>query len=89
MSEDRTVIVRDDPAVVATDGGSSNALVIGILAIIAIVIIGLFIWQPWNATSTTTNNTSVTTQGQQQPAANGNTSGSTTTTTTTTSTSNP
>jgi hypothetical protein len=82
---DRTVIVHEQPVYsetrIADDGASSNALIFGIIAVIAIVVIGLFVWQPWSD-STTTNNTTVTTQGQAPADASGNASSTTTTTTT-------
>lgn len=82
---DRTVIVHEQPVYtetrVADDGASSNALIFGIIAVIAIVVIGLFVWQPWGD-STSTNSTTVTTQGQAPADANGNASSTTTTTTT-------
>lgn len=80
LVNDRTVIVHDQPVVSETrvvEDGGSNALIFGIIAVIAIVIIGLFVWQPWNATNTTTSNTTVTTG---QPA-DGSSSSTTTTTT--------
>lgn len=82
---DRTVIVHEEPVyretrVVDDAGASSNALIFGIIAVIAIVIIGLFVWQPW--TGATSSSTTVTTQGQP-PADTSNGSSSTTTTTTT------
>lgn len=91
---DRTVIIHDEPVIRDTrivEDGSSNALVFGIIAVIAIVIIGLFVWQPWNASSTSTT-TNVTTNAP--PADNGNassttTSNGTTNSSTTTTTTNP
>ena len=80
----RTFIVREP----ADEGASSSALIFGIVAVIAILVIGLFVWQPWN--DTTTTNTTVTTQGQDSGA--GASSSSTTTTTTsgsTTTSTNP
>lgn len=82
---DRTVIVHEQPVYsetrVVEDGASSNAMIFGIIAVIAIVVIGLFVWQPWSD-STTTNSTTVTTQGQAPADSSGNASSTTTTTTT-------
>ena len=77
---DRTVIVHEEPVIRDTrvvEDGSSNALVFGIIAIIAIVIIGLFVWQPWNASTSTSTTTNVTTNAP--PADTSNNSSSTTT----------
>ena len=80
---DRTVIVHDQPVVRETlvdNGDNSTALVFGAIAVIAILLIGLFVWQPWN--TTTTSNTRVTTSSGDTAGAAGGGSSTTTTTTT-------
>ena len=56
--------MQDRPVVVKENGGSSVAM-FAILAIVVIAAIGLFFWQPWNATGTKTTNVIV------QPGAQG------------------
>lgn len=41
--EDRPVVVRD--------GGSNSVAIFGIIAVLVIVGIALFVWQPWNSSS--------------------------------------
>ena len=92
---DRTVIVHEEPVIRDTrvvEDGSSNALVFGIIAVIAIVIIGLFVWQPWNASTSTSTTTNVTTNAPPADTnnnASSTTSGGSTSSSSTTTTTNP
>lgn len=46
LHEVRTVVEREDD--------SSSVLAIGLIAILALVVIGLFLWQPWATVAPTT-----------------------------------
>ncbi|GAC1411195.1 MAG: hypothetical protein NVSMB64_20830 [Candidatus Velthaea sp.] len=71
--EERNVVVRDN-------GGSMAAF--SLIAVIVVVgLIALFVWQPWNSTSTSRTTDHSTTTQQSSGTTGGANGGSTTTTT--------
>ncbi len=58
----------------STSTAGNNTPIIIAVIVIAVVVIGLFVWQPWNQRSGTTG-TQSTTNGQTTTTTNGTTGG--------------
>lgn len=75
--------LMSDPVIVRDEGGSSGAAIGITLIVIVAVLIALFAWHPWSATSTSTTHNTTITQPGNNSGANGSGSSTTNSTTTT------